>query len=124
VADDLDVALSRAAAFSVPVDVLKAKLAAEYERGRTDREREIAEERRVALIGDDPGPATPYEPSQVQIDVESATPDQLRTEISRLDLRLRWVMRHYDDHQTVGLLAMTRLGDEIRRLRRGQNADE
>lgn len=75
-----------------------------YDRGRADKEREIAEARAAALMAtmEEPGGLQPYEGSQVSsgLDVDTAGADELRNEVRRLDLRLRWILRHYDDALT------------------------
>ncbi len=107
-----------AEAFSVPAEVLQAKLAAEYERGRADREREIAEQRAAVLLAEaekDGAPA-PYEPSQIRIDVDTASAEQLRAEVLHLDNRLRWALRHHDDQATTHWFALAKFGDDRRDL--------
>jgi hypothetical protein len=77
---------------------------AAYNRGRADKELEITKARAVMLMAtmDEPGGLQPYEGSQVSsgLNVDTAGAAQLRDEVRRLDLRLRWLLRHYDDAMT------------------------
>jgi hypothetical protein len=85
------------------VDTLRAE---GYERGR----RSLVEERAAKLAEDHK--REPSTCSQVMIKVDEATPEQLRAEIARLDLKLRWMHDHYDDEATVGLMAAYKLADQ------------
>jgi chromosome segregation ATPase len=63
-------------------------------------------------------PIEPSACSQVFLkDVDTATPEDLRAEVRRLDLRLRWMHTHYDDEATTFLLTAYELGDQRDALR-------
>lgn len=96
------------------LEAFAAETSDAYERGRSDRERELTEARVAALMAtmDTPGGLQPYEPSQVSINVGAATVEELRAEVARLDHRLRWLMRHYDDAATSHLFSVVDFRDE------------
>jgi hypothetical protein len=63
-------------------------------------------------------PIEPSACSQVFLkDMDTATAEELRTEVRRLDLRLRWMHTHYDDEATTFLLTAYELGDQRDALR-------
>lgn len=73
-------------------------------------------ERRTAMFAErwmtNQSKTTPDSCSQVAINVETATVEELRAEVARLDLRLRWMHDHYDDMATVSMMTIYRIADQ------------
>jgi hypothetical protein len=107
VRDGTPVATEQQAAFLEANDAYARGVA----EGRRRREREMVEARAEELMNR-PENSPPSSPEQYRIDLDTATPDELRAALTELDLRLRRMYDNYDDEATTHLFAVMKLVEE------------